>query len=515
MPRQSLIANVGTMPFETYIRKYEQTGDFAENSNQMHNYQRELLTDWRPDKPYLESDMPRRENMGETQLNVRYFGTRSQYTPQLPDGTFLDYEFLAADPRGFTTEPNWNKYTEEGVTRSYDVKFTSDDDYTVHESPIGGFGMSDRRSGMLDEFRQRWKNFSTSQDGWTSGILPPRTQQSKLCQVAVEQNGSMVEEGVCYNKSNIVPYLSNVVPMGYQTTGDHEFQIASYSQVRSTRSLAEDDWTKNRNNTYHDQDLYISYKDNTVPKSIAMSMIDMSQKKYNETQSLRNYKFANSKDSGPSRQQKFIADHMKNSAQTLATLPKTPLQEEDAYAHGGSQYVPRYGSTGAAKKKTKLTHELAEAMTNVQRGAGKQAIGDLRGEVLLTILNQESTMQGTRARRTDFITKSFWEGVEDRKINGEAEKTVYNFKKIKPKIYSKTDEIDNTTFDDYKATSRSLDVRALPNVNTMDMYVSAMADGIDFREQKTAANPAVGSGSRYNYDKMLKERDAALDVFDI
>lgn len=510
MPRQSNIANVGTMPFELYMRKYEQTGQYVEEPDQFNNYQRSLLSDFRPDKPYLESDMPRRENMSESQLNVRYLGTRSQYTPQLPDGTFLDYEFLAPDPRGHTQEANWNKYTEEGIARAQNVKFTSDDDFTLHESPIGGFNMSEKRASMLDEYRQRWKNFHTSKDGWTSGILKPKLNPSQLCNIATEQHNQFMEEGLCYNKTNIVPYLSNVVPLGYQTTGDHEFNIASYSQVRSTRSLSEDDWRKNRANTYLDQDYYISYKDNIVPKSVAMTMIDMSQKKYNETQSLRNYKFANSQETDL-RKQNFVADIMKNSAQTIANLPKGPMQETDSYAHGGRQFVPKIGDS---KLKTKLSHELAKTMTSVNRGIGKKDIGDLREDVISTISNQDSNIQGNRARKTDFITRTFWEGVDDRKINGEAEKTVFNFKKIKPKVYSRTDEIDNLVFDDYKATSRSLDTRTLQNFNTMDMYTSAMADEIGFSEQKIASNPSVGSGNRYAYDKILEEQ-RNLDVFDI
>ena len=509
MPRQSIISSVGTMPFEKYIAKYEETGDYVEDPMEMHHYQRDLLSNFTPDAPYLESDMPRTENMRESMLNVRYHGSRSEFTPQLPDGTFLDYEFLDRDPRGHTQEPQWNKYIAEGITRAGNVKFSNDEDYTTFDTPRGGYGLSNSKKEMSEQFKQRWKNFHTSKDTWLPGVLPARYSESRFCQIATEQNPGLIEEGVCGNR-NIVRDLSNSVPLGYQTTGDQEFQIASYSQVRSTRSLAEDDWSKNRNNTYQDRDDYIQYKDNAVPRSVAMTMIDMSQKKYHETQSLRNYKFANSKDSGPSRQQIFIADRMKNAQNAVAGLPQAPSQDRAYASHGRA--LPKQDQN--LKLKSKLSHEVAKTMVSVNRKIGKLESKDLRNQVINSIVAQDSSMQATRKRPTS-ITNSYWDSVEDRKINGEAEKTVFNFKKIKPKIYSKTDEIDNVTFDDYKATSKTMDPRRIKAFNEMDMYSSAMADGIAFPERSTAAaNPSINVGSKYTHDKVLREKNMH-DLFDL
>lgn len=137
---------------------------------------------------------------------------------------------------------------------------------------------------------------------------------------------------------------------------------------------------------------------------------------------------------------------------------------------------------------------------------------DLRDEIRHTVLHGESAATGNRSAK--FITNSYWEGVEDRKINGEAEKLIYNFKVIKPKLYSKTDEIDNVIFDDYKSTSKSLDPRSVKYANDMDMYDSPLTDGIDFGRHTSATNPSVNVGSKYTHDK-IDGSMAASEIFDL
>lgn len=512
MPRQSSIANVGSMPFEAYIAKYEQTSDYVEDPRSFDNYQRDLLSDFRPEKPWLETDMPRNnDGYRKQRLNVQYAGGRSEIRPDLPDGTFLSHEFLEADPRGHTGSFDWNRYSREGIARARNVKFSNDDDYTTFESVIGDSSMSRRRKDMSSQFKQRWKNFTTAKESHSRGVLAPVQGQSRMCQVIAEGRDRLAEEGLCDTRSNIVAKLGNMTPMGYLTTGDHEFKIASWSQVRSSRSLREDDYNKNRRNTYDDRDDYVQYKDNAVPLSVARTMIDMSQKRYHETQSLRNYKFENSKESGPTREQKFVADRVKNAQYAEAKLANGPMQEMNSNVIGARHLIPKLDSN--IKLKSKLTHETAEAMMQATRRSGSHEVGDLREQVQHSILHGESTDQSNRSVGK-MITTSKWEGVEDRKISGTAEKTIFNFKKIKPKMYSLTDQVDNLVFDDYKSTSKSLDVRRLKHRDTMDRYESSHMDGIDFADQKSAANPAVGSGSRYTHNQVVRER-ADIDIFDI
>ncbi len=512
MPRMSTIGQVGSMPHEAYVQKYEQTNEFVEDPQSFNLYQRDLLSDFRPEKPWLESDMPR-DNSGyrKQMMNVRLHGDRSEFKPDIPDA-FLSHEFLEADPRGHTSEPNWNKYTREGITRARNVRFSNDSALTDFDAPISDSSMASRRKDMSGQFKQRWKNFTTAKSSQIKGILAPRYNQSKMCQVISEGRDQLAEEGVCDTRSNIVAHLSNMTPIGYQTTTDSEFKIGSWSQVRSTRSLKSDEWNKNRRNTYDDRDDYVQYKDNAVPVSVARTMIDMSQKKYHETQSLRNYKFAASKETAPTREQKFVADRMKNAQNAEAKLAAGPTQEMNSAVVGARHIVPKLDSN--LKLKSKLTHETAAAMMQATRRSGAREAGDLRDQVQHTILNSDSANQSTRTAGK-MITTSKWEGVEDRKISGEAEKTVFNFKKIKPKMYSLTDQVDNLVFDDYKSTSKSLDVRQLVHRDRLGKHESSHMDGIDFADHKSMENPSVGGGSRYMHDQVERERAEQLDIFDL
>ena len=54
----SLSGQYGDMPFDMYLRKIEQSCDY-ENPNQVDDYQRDLLKDFRPDAAFFESDQAR------------------------------------------------------------------------------------------------------------------------------------------------------------------------------------------------------------------------------------------------------------------------------------------------------------------------------------------------------------------------------------------------------------------------------------------------------------------------
>ena len=96
----------GGMPSHALLAKWEQTG-IAEDVNQVNSYQRSIAKDFSSEKPWLESDMPRNGGIdphtgqsraggsfSRAQLNMRFGGARNNTSPYLPDGTFLDWEFL-------------------------------------------------------------------------------------------------------------------------------------------------------------------------------------------------------------------------------------------------------------------------------------------------------------------------------------------------------------------------------------------------------------------------------------
>lgn len=509
MPRSS-IDNAGAMPFETFLQKQEQTPMF-EDPESFHEFSRGLLKDFRPEAPFFAHEAPLENNMAEQRLNFQYGDGWSEKKPDLPDGTFLDFEFLQQDPRGHTTDINFGGYLKERGIRYSLIPKTSDDSPTIHEGPIGTPLYQNMRDQANDRFRQQYKNFETSRDGWTGGRLMSRPQGCTIDTITSESKPYLVDEGILYNKSNILPTLEMANPVGYNTTTSQDYKIGSFSQIRSTRSLADDDWGKNRRNTYHDQEIRVRYRDAVVPKSVALNMIDLSQKKYNEMQSLRNYEYQNSRENPLTKKHKLIADTLNGRNQTNAALTMSAMQEAD-FGSRKVNLVPRIDSNRMLKHR--VTNDTAKAIVAATR-AGALEIGDLRDRVMQSILNPESTTGKNRAIGPMRAENGLgWEAEDDRKEQAPSYQ-IGNFKMIKPKVYSPADQAANLQFDDFRATSFALDPRTLVNVNALDAYDSALADGIDFKGSLGVANASMASlGSKYMRGYMSSDQ-LKNEVFDL
>ena len=71
--------------------------NIEEDPDMIHNYQKEVLKDRRPDAPLFEEDQ-KRMYYGD-HIKLRLYGARSDKQPYLEDGTFLDHIFLEPDSR--------------------------------------------------------------------------------------------------------------------------------------------------------------------------------------------------------------------------------------------------------------------------------------------------------------------------------------------------------------------------------------------------------------------------------
>lgn len=510
MPRSS-IDNSGSMPFETYLQKLEQTPMF-EDPEDVHTMHRSLLRDFRPDAPFLADEAPLENNFSEQRLNFQYGDGWSDVKPDLPDGTFLDYEFLQADPRGHTTDINYGGYLAERGTRYSLIPKTSDDSPTVHEGPIGAPLYADMRDEANDRFRQQYKNFDTARDGWTGGRLMHKPKEHTLSKITPETDPYLVDEGVNYNQSSILQKLEHANVIGYNTTTSQDYKIGSFSQVRGSRSLADDDWSKNRRNTYHDQEIRVKFKDAVVPKSVALSMIDLSQHKYNQTQALRNYNYQNSTVNPLTKRHALIANTLNGRDQTRATLPRGPMQESEFVTRNGGDLVPRVDSNRMLKHQ--ISNYTAKAMVAATRKKGATEAGDIRDMIAQSIVNPKAATATNRAIGRLDATQDRWLGA-DARPRQQDEHQIANFKMIKPKIFSAADQAMNLHFDDPRATSYSLDQRALVNKNSLDLYESALTDGIDFTSSQGVQNASVAShGSKFMMNFMDKDRpeDELFDV---
>lgn len=158
----------GGMPEWALLSKWEQTG-VGEDINQVRNMHRSELRDFSCEKPWLEADetvnggidpVTGQSRAGGSRsrgiLNLRFGGARNNTSPYLPDGTFLDHEFLdnkddyVDNKERFTKNytagkagvsrmgggVNWNEYNRQRAYRGKYVKYYSDADPSTVEHAI-------------------------------------------------------------------------------------------------------------------------------------------------------------------------------------------------------------------------------------------------------------------------------------------------------------------------------------------------------------------------------------------
>ncbi len=268
------------MPQGFFEKKMEQTCLF-EDPNQLYDYYRASLRDIRPDAPTFESDMPRRNNYSQDRLNLRFTGARVSTVPDLPDGTFLEFDGLQRDPRGTTTDPNFMSYRRQQEARGKFIPMSYDDDMSV---PSGG-GRAPARviADINDNFyavKNRLKIFDDSMGNINTGGIGNRKQYNTAeCMQEFDGVAPEIRDEICYTRSSNVNKLSNDTSIGWRRTTDNRFQIAHYGQVRKMMAPDKENVVKNKSNTHIGHDIQVNWQDQNVSKSLALEMIDLSRRK--------------------------------------------------------------------------------------------------------------------------------------------------------------------------------------------------------------------------------------------
>lgn len=269
MAYSGLSGQYGTIPFNVFRNKYEKT-NFHESPFAVGDYQRQMLTDLSCDQPFFESDQKREDTHSEEILSLRYSGHRSGETPDMPD---LFLGFTDRDPRGYTTDPRFNKAAEMTWAKQGSWKFYSDASHTVTEREKMPHTIQRQLRNEMENIKSRLKIFSTSRDGRPSGG-PGVTHTGVGGDSRVDQSegdGATSEEFSPQRTKDATMALSNSLPLGWEQTGDHEFKIASYSLLRSQGK--DGDLQTNRYKTDENQyDNLTRFQDQIVPVGMARLM---------------------------------------------------------------------------------------------------------------------------------------------------------------------------------------------------------------------------------------------------
>lgn len=283
MTGDSIVGSGSLMPESFYLKKMESTCIY-EDPDQLEKFYRQSLKDISPDKPFFESDQPRYDNYSKDRLNLRYCGKRVETLPDLPDGTFLDHVFLEKDPRGIALEPDMMKHRAQQEARGKFIKHGYDDDPSVPSTGWNPTSVVSSIKHQLYNVKDKLKIFEESRDSrHNGGGFVPLSNKAR-CSQEMDQKVPEMRDEVCATR-NYVTDISNSTKLGWARTTDHRFKIAKYGQVRKSASMSSQNWIKNRANARVEHDVLVSWKDQTVPKSVMLKMIDLSKKKYNDIES--------------------------------------------------------------------------------------------------------------------------------------------------------------------------------------------------------------------------------------
>ena len=282
----SLVGKSGDMPYEMYLKKEEVTCIYND-PYAIENFQRNLLKDRSPDKPFFAYEEARggvdkygnaRGGFQSTQaLNLRHTGFRTPTKPYLKDGTFLDHQFLVKDPRGVALGPDMMKHRDQQENRGKFIKFTYDGDNTVKESGWNPYKAQMQIRNAQTRTKDQLKIFKTGKQAFVSGGMTPYTKGNTI-EMHSEDRKKIHGFIDNVNKNNTV-FLSNETPIGWRRTTDHEFKIAKYGRDNVGKPFNSSNWYDNRIKSYLDNDMMVSHEGQNVLKSIALTMIDLSRRR--------------------------------------------------------------------------------------------------------------------------------------------------------------------------------------------------------------------------------------------
>lgn len=405
-----MAGQMGHMPFDAYIRKTEVT-DYDELPDQVHQHQRKLLADRRPDRSFLASDQKRDGNSryeSRGRLNLRHSGKRSLSTPNLPDGTFLDHAFLERDPRGSVTGPDFQKATEQQWARKNLINFKSDADHSVPESGINPRQMVTQMKHSFYHAKDRMKIFDTSRGGWHNGFKSqPRLKTSAKAQMT--QDGQILDlaEADQGNRKDATSHLSDT-PLGWRFYAtDHKVKVAKYGHVRANMANKTQDWRANRASAYLDHKTQVSLNGERLNKTLAMLIVDLQGLKKAKHTSMEDSEFANSRDGPANRIRKFSSDD-------LRAIQNLIEQSADASSH---QLLDGTRNNTAKQKqyirqifgKTVINPEIIEFISMITKPGYQGDIGDLRDEIISSADDQGLYVEiGTVGKSNEQNQKSRW-----------------------------------------------------------------------------------------------------------
>ncbi len=386
----NLQGQYGTIPYDEYLRKIQQT-NIREDPDQYEKYIRRQLADFRPDDPFFESDQTRDPNDrgsgfgSRERLSLRHSGARSEETPYLPDGTFLDHEFMERDPRGTQNTPDFASARRQREARGKFVKFYNDDDYSVPETGVNPVQMVALIRGAQQQFKDRYKNFDESMDSWHNGSAAKRGNKSHVAMVTTDGTIINLAEATQSLREDPVNVLSNrTAAMLRHTAADHRVKTSKYGVVRPTQDMNYNAWNTNRYNSYLDHQIPVEINGQMINRSLAMMILDLEGQR--ETKQI----VTHGTDYDDSQVNLLREMQMKINPEDLYKMIMIGLTSASQSKSANQEFFEgKHVIRNTEFKKNvrnllnsaDINHDIAVSMTQSNRELGVQKSGDLRQAV--------------------------------------------------------------------------------------------------------------------------------------
>jgi hypothetical protein len=439
-----------------YLKKMEQTCIY-EDPDQMNNYFRSSLKDMRPDRPSLESDQPRTNNYSSDRLNLRHYGARVPDTPDLPDGTFLDFEGLNKDPRGANAlDPDMKQFRKQQESRTKFMNYYSDADNSV---PSGGRNQAQVIKDIKKQFynvKNRLKIFDESLGGFAAGTgaNQKKTTTSAECMQETDERTPELRDEMCYPRANRINDLSNNTSIGWRRTTDNRFQVAKYGHIRTSQSKNQQNYVKNRSNTFVEHDTLVSWKGQTIPKSLGLAMIDLSKKKYNDMEVGQDILLSESHQALMSRKRRLLPSDIitsKNDTQESQEQTANMLLNGEQSSHlSGRSMQPILDSNRV--EKVVVDPIIVNYMASVNKKMSPREMNDLRTAIL-----QSAEFTGILLDRTNkksgsenYNNELFWQSIAN--YDKGTSMKIVNYKQLQKQSTRKKNDYD---YEEYKKDQKT------------------------------------------------------------
>lgn len=477
----SIVGLSGDMPIDMLMRKQELTCQY-QDPYEVENHLRELMRDFSCDQPFLASDQMRGgideygTNRGGYQssqtINLRS-GARTLTDPRLPEGVFLDHQFLEKDPRGVALGPDMKKHVDQQYARKDLIKYFPDNDDSVPQGPMNPWKMQMNVRNAQNTTKDYFKIFDTSKGGWTNGGMTPGYSVSNKQNI---KDGQVIMDPVQMpniNRIDATNNLSNDTSIGWRRTTDHRFKVAKYGKTNASKSFTTEDWYKNRSNVHIDHDIYVSWQDTNMLKSTALLMMDLSRKK--ETQQFTGLSGINFGTSAKikNKQKKLTPGDMAG----ITARPTKETRVEDSHTALKGEQTPTSGEKLMIHdvkniEKTHINPTIVEKMSNINKQMNTQKTDDLRNSIKKSADDNGVYMAMDNKQVTKkFDPTTLWKSIAAYKKG--ISQSVKNYKAAVTKIEEGGKKLDKISKDiDFKESFTreqrrgKLDITQNQNINT-------------------------------------------------